>query len=153
MNADTWFALPTPQWAGSLVGLALGLVAATGGVYTSVGSGWLAQLGTAMVGTKDRDGVVWGVGTGERVKARAALAEVLRRDPSAGLGRVALALVGMMAALGIVGGTQIPNVGWLYTVVPVAVATVVAATAILVPGRRERRAAKERLKEMIERVR
>ncbi|MDQ3346032.1 MAG: hypothetical protein M3473_07020 [Chloroflexota bacterium] len=74
--------------------------------------------------------------------------EVRDRDPGKGVGAVVLAIAGLMTTLGIVGGLQIPNVGWLFTVVPVVVAACVAMAAALIPGRRERPAADKRLGEM-----
>jgi hypothetical protein len=61
---------------------------------------------------------------------------------------VALAVTVMMAILGVIGGLQISDVGWLYTVVPVLVATGIAIASMALPGRKERQAADARLTEM-----
>jgi hypothetical protein len=69
-------------------------------------------------------------------------------DPAEGLGVVVLAVTVMMAILGVIGGLQIPEVGWLYTVAPVLVATGIAVASITLPGRKERHEADLRLTEM-----
>jgi hypothetical protein len=145
---DTWLALPTKDWAGSLVSLALGLISAAAAVYATTVVAWAAELQSAIDATTDRDGKVRDPATGEGARARAALQEVRRRDPAHGLGMVVLAVTAMMTALGVVGGLQISDVGWLFTIVPVIVATAIALGGMYLPGRRERGDADGRLRDM-----
>jgi amino acid transporter len=148
MRLEDWFALPTPDWGGTLVGLALALISAGAAVYTSVVVPWTSELESAVAGTVGPDGLVRKPTTGEGARALQHLTEVRHRDPAKGLGVLALIVTTLMTVLGVLGGLQIQSVGWLYTVVPVLVATTVAGVAVVVPGRASRRLADRRLIEL-----
>jgi amino acid transporter len=148
MTLETWFTLPTSDWAGSLVSLSLAIVSAGAALYASLAVPWAAELAAATGATRDANGNPLSPKTTEGARALSRLAEVRDRDPGKGVGAVVLVIVALMTALGVVGGLQIPKVGWLFTVVPVVVAACVAIAAALIPGRRERPAADIRLGEM-----
>jgi hypothetical protein len=138
---DNWFRLPTPEWAGSLVSLALAIVSAGAALYSSAVVPWAAELAAAIGSTKDDNDRPLDPRSREGAKAIRRLNQVRAKDPRKGLGLVALLVSIPMTLLGIIGGLQIPNVGWLYTVVPVLVAAGVALIAAFIPGRSERAAA------------
>jgi hypothetical protein len=148
MSLETWFTLPTPEWAGNLVGLALAIVSAGAALYASLVVPWAAELETATDATENENGQLLSPKTTDGARARRRLSEVRRRDPRRGVGLVALSIAVPMTLLGIVAGLQIPDVGWLFSVVPVVISAGVAAMAGLVPGRTERKTADERLREM-----
>jgi hypothetical protein len=148
VSFDTWLALPTPDWAGSLVGLALAIVSAAAAVYASAHVAWVAELEAAVDATMDEQGNPRGRRTAEGARAYAQLGKIRGRDPAKGLGRVALLVSGLMTVVGVIAGLQIPNVGWVYTVVPVLVAAGVSLGAVFVPGRSARREADARIEEL-----
>lgn len=138
---DTWFRLPTPEWASNLVNLALAIVSAGAALYSSAVVPWAAELAAAIRGTKDDNDQPLDPRSSEGAKALRRLTQVRAKDPRIGLGLVALLVSVPMTFLGIIGGLQIPGVGWLYTVVPVVIAAGVALIAAFIPGRSERAAA------------
>jgi peptidoglycan/LPS O-acetylase OafA/YrhL len=148
VSLEAWLTLPTPEWAGNLVGLALAIVSAGAALYASLIVPWAAELGTATDATNDANGQLLNPRTTDGARALGRLSEIRRRDPRNGVGLVALGVALPMTLLGIVAGLQIPNVGWLFTIVPVVISAIVAALAGLVPGRSERKDADERLREM-----
>lgn len=138
MSLETWFRLPSEAWAGSLVGLALGIVSAGAAIFSSAVVPWAAELGAALKGTRDSNDQPINPKTSEGARALRRLAEVRARDPRKGLGRVALGVSIPMTILGVVAGLQIPDSGWLYTVAPVLIAAAVGIGAAFLPGRDER---------------
>jgi hypothetical protein len=147
MDVETWLALPTADWGGTLVGLSLGLISAAAAVYTTVATRWAGDLKSAIDATSPR-GQVLDAATTDGARALAGLESALGRDPAPGLGLVVLVVTVMMAFLGVVGGARIPNVGFLFTVIPVVVATVIAGASMYLPGRRERVEAQARVTQM-----
>jgi hypothetical protein len=139
VNLESWFTLPTPEWAGSLVGLALAIVSAAAAVYASAHTAWVAELEAAVEATVNDQGEPRGRKTAEGARAYANLKKVRSKDPSKSLGRVALMISGLMTVIGVIAGLQIPKVGLLYTVIPVLVAAGVSLGAVFVPGRSARR--------------
>lgn len=148
MSIEVWTSLPTPEWAATLVSLALATISAGAALHAAVAVPWAAKLESAVAATNDRNGKLHNPATSEGVRSLARLGEVRERDPGKGLGRVILAVVTLMTALGSVGGLQIEGVGWLYSIVPVWVAAGVAVAAVRLPGRRVRGEADRRLTEM-----
>jgi hypothetical protein len=138
---DSWFHLPTPDWAGSLVNLALAIVSAGAALYSAAVVPWAAELGAAIRSTKDDNDRPLDPRSFEGAKALRRLSQVRAKDPRNGLGLVALLVSVPMTFFGIIGGLQIPTVGWLYTVVPVVIAAGIALVAAFIPGRSERAAA------------
>jgi hypothetical protein len=140
VTPDVLFALPTPEWAGSLVGLSLAIVSAAAAIYSAAVVPWAAELEAARA-----DNFVYGQprdpnsGAGARAKAR--LREIRGKDPRRGLGIVTLSVAIPMSALGVVAGLQIPKVGLVYTVLPIVISACVAVFAAIYPGQRERRTA------------
>lgn len=138
---ESWFRLPTADWAGNLVNLALAIVSAGAALYSSAVVPWAAELAAAIAGTKDDNDQPLDPRSSEGAKALRRLTQVRAKDPGKGLGLVALLVSIPMTIFGVVGGLQIPDVGWLYTVLPVLIAAAVALTAAFIPGRSERAAA------------
>jgi hypothetical protein len=136
---EAWFRLPSPDWAGSLVNLALAIVSAAGAIYSAAVVPWLGELDAAMRSTRDDNGKRFDPASAEAARARRRVREIRGRDPAKGLGVIVLVISIPMAALGIVAGLQIPESGYVYTVLPVVVAAVVAVGAALLPGRQARR--------------
>jgi hypothetical protein len=143
---DAWFALPTADWAGSLVSLALAIVSAGAAFYGSLVVPWAAALGAATSASKNQDGKLLDPTSAEGSRALRRLEGVRAEDPRKGVGIVVLSVSALMTALGSIAGLQIPNVGYLYTVVPVVVAAVITVAVALLPGRDERKSADETLR-------
>jgi hypothetical protein len=146
MNLDALFALPTKDWAGSLVSLALAIVSAAAAIYSGAVVPWAAELATATAAMVGQNGKPLDPSGTDGARARVHLVEVRAKDPAKGIGLVALLLTVPMTILGIIAGLQVPNVGYLYTVFPIALAAGVATVAAIVPGRTERHDADARLK-------
>lgn len=140
MNLETWFLLPSADWAGSLVSLSVAIVSAGAALYSAAVVPWAADLESARRAGMDGAQRLNPAGdAGSRARLR--LIDVRARDPRRGLGLVALLIATPMAVLGVIAALQIPDSGWLYTVVPVAVACIVALIAAFIPGATERREA------------
>ncbi len=148
MTSADWFALPTPEWAGSLVGLSLAVVSAAAAVFSSVHLAWIAELEKAIDATVDERGKTRARTTSEGARAYAHLKRHRSRDPKKDVGWIALFVAGFMTALGIIAGAQIPDVGWLFTIVPIGIAALLSVIAVFAPGRDARSAADKRLAEM-----
>ena len=149
MSLDTLFRLPSPEWAGTLVSLALAIVSAAAALYSSVAVPWAAAPEAATAATFDEYGKPRTRVSADGYHAFQHLSEVRQRDPAKGLGRVTWLVAGPMTALGVVGGLQVPNVGWLYTVGPILVAAIVDWIAVLALGRTARKAADARIRAMM----
>jgi hypothetical protein len=145
---DAFFRPPSPEWAGTLVGLALGVVSAAAAIYSSVAVPWAASLEAATSATFDQYKKPLLTSGDDGYKAYLRLSEVRKRDPRPGLGKITGAIAIPMTVLGGIAGLQVPNVGWLYTVGPILVAGIVEGFAILALGRVARREADSRLKQM-----
>jgi hypothetical protein len=146
MNLDALLALPTKEWAGSLVSLSLAIVSAAAAIYSGAVVPWAAELASATRAMVDKNGKPLDPAGTDGARARARLEEVRAKDPAKGIGLVALALSVPMTFLGIIAGLQVPGVGYLYTVFPIALSAGVAIVAAVVPGRTERHKADARLK-------
>lgn len=138
MSLESWFRLPTPEWAGSLVSLSLAIVSAGAALYSAAVVPWAAELAAAVRNTRDDNDEELDPRLSEGARARRRLGQIRAKDPRRGLGLVALLVSIPMTFFGVVAGLQIPSVGWLYTVVPVLVAAAVALVAAFIPGRSER---------------
>jgi peptidoglycan/LPS O-acetylase OafA/YrhL len=139
------FTLPTAAWAGTLVGISLAVVSAIAAVYSSAHLSWVADLDAAVDATTDERGKLRARTTAEGARAYAHLKRHRARDPRRSLGWVAVILAGFMTAIGIVAGLQVPSVGLLFTVAPIALSAAVSFGAVLLPGRASRKAADDRL--------
>jgi hypothetical protein len=148
VTAADWLTLPTADWAGSLVGLALGVVSAAAAVFSSTHLNWIAELESATDATFDANGGKRVATTADGARAYDRLKKHRARDPTKSIGRIALAVSGFMTVLGVIAGLQIPKVGWFYTIVPILVAALVSVVAVFVPGRSARSSADARLREM-----
>jgi hypothetical protein len=146
MNPDLLFALPTKEWAGSLVSLTLAIVSAAAAIYSGAVVPWAAELATATAAMLDGNGQPLDPRSTAGSRAKTHLVEVRAKDPAKGIGLVALLLTVPMTILGLIAGLQIPSVGYLYTIFPIALSAAVAIVAAVVPGRLERKAADARLK-------
>ena len=140
-RVDAWLRLPSPEWAGSLVNLALALISAAAAIYSGALVPWLAELESAIRATRDDNGMPFDPSSREAARARRRLREVRGKDPARGLGVVVVAISAPLTLLGVVAGLQIPNSGYLFTIVPVLAAAAVALGAALLPGRSGRKEA------------
>lgn len=145
---NTWFRLPSADWAGTLLTLSLGVVSAAAAIYSSAVLTWIAELEAATRATADDDGVRLDPRAAVGRRARRRLQDVKARDPLRTLGRLSLTIATPMTALGLVAGLQIPDTGLVYTVIPVLLAAGVAVGTAFLPGRAARAAADVALSEL-----
>jgi peptidoglycan/LPS O-acetylase OafA/YrhL len=139
------FTLPTADWAGTLVGISLAVVSAVAAVYSSAHLSWVTDLDAAVDATIDARGKIRARTTAEGARAYAHLKRHRTRDPRRSLGWVAALVAGFMTVIGIVAGLQVPKVGLLFTIAPIALSAALSFGAVLLPGGASRKAADDRL--------